>query len=554
MPTARAQEPRTQAPCNGQRISEIVVQTLPPSYGGLFARMPWLRQVSTSVHTTTSPRVISNLVLLTPGEPCSIFLRRETERLLRAQPFLADATVTAYPDGPDAVRVEVVTVDEPAVLGSVGVSASAPHLRALKAGSGNVHGRGVSAVAGWKDGGFYRDTWQVRYTNYQLFTLPVQMHLTAIRRDHGFDASGTVSYPFFTDLQPRAWRVAGGASEDLIPFRTPGRDPISLGIRRQYFDAGAVARAGAPGQLAIVGGALSMERGVPAVGPVVVTDSGLVPDSGVLAGRYRAFRSTRLNLLLGYRQVNFLRVSGFDALAGSQDVRRGVQASVSVGRGLALGGGEPDELFLSGSLYGGVGSAASFGALEIVAEGRRVESGRWESVLASGRFGLYLRPHPRHTIAGSVELSAGRRQWLPFQLALGDPRGGVRGYEHADLGGATRLVARIEERWRIGNIRGTGDLGVAAFAEAGRLWAGDAPYGETTGTMPSVGVAVLAAVPPRSRRIWRLDVAVPLDRTAGARFGVRLTNEDRTRVFWNEPNDVKRNRERSGLVGAFVVP
>jgi len=72
--------------------------------------------------------------------------------------------------------------------------------------------------------------------------------------------------------------------------------------------------------------------------------------------------------------------------------------------------------------------------------------------------------------------------------------------------------------------------------------------------MPSLGVALLAAVPRRSRRIWRLDIAFPLERKAGAQWGMRLTNEDRTRSFWNEPNDVRRNRERSGLVNAFVVP
>jgi hypothetical protein len=88
----------------------------------------------------------------------------------------------------------------------------------------------------------------------------------------------------------------------------------------------------------------------------------------------------------------------------------------------------------------------------------------------------------------------------------------------------------------------------------GKLWAGDAPYGVTTDYMPSVGVAVLAAVPRRSRRIWRLDIAFPLKREGGAQWGMRLTNEDRTRSFWNEPNDVRRNRERSGLVTAFVVP
>jgi hypothetical protein len=534
----------------------VVVQPLPPSYGGLISRTPWMHSVAMVLHMTTHPQVIENLLLLKKGEPCSLLLRLETERLLRAQPFLADASVTAYTVGKDSVRLEVVTIDEPAVLGSLSVQSGDPVLRALQFGNGNLRGRGVSALAGWRDGGFYRDTWQFRYSNFQLFSAPVQMHITALRRDHGFDAMGQVVYPFFTDLQQEAWRVAGGATEFLVPFRSPDQQPVSLGVRWQFVDAGAVVKLGEPGLLAIVGGSLSFERGAPIGQPVMVTDSGLVlvPDSGAMfRDRYDAYRSSRVNVLLGYRQVNFLRVSGFDALAGTQDVRRGVQAAFTVGRGLGLAGGSKEEMFVSGNLYGGVGSAVSFAGFEMLAEARR-KGGEWEDVLVSGRFGTYFRPHSRHTVTGSVEYSAGHGQWLPFQLALGDSRGGVRGYEDAELGGAARLVARLEERWRVGNIRGTGDLGFALFGEAGKLWAGDAPYGRTTGYMPSVGVAVLAAVPRRSRRIWRLDIAFPLKREAGAQWGMRLTNEDRTRAFWHEPNDVRRNRERSGLVTAFVVP
>lgn len=541
-------------PCRGQVISDIVVQPLPPSYGGVISRTPWMNHVVMALHMTTEPHVVENLVLLKKGEPCSLLLRIETERLLRAQPFLADASVTAYAAGPDSVRIEVVTIDEPAVLGSVGVQSGDPVFRALQFGNGNLRGRGVSALAGWRDGGFYRDTWQVRYSNFQLFEAPVQMHLTAIRQDHGYDATGQVSFPFFTDVQTIAWRVAGGASEILVPFRLAGEPAVSLGVRRQFLNAGAVARIGELGLLTILGGSISFERGTPVGIPVIVSDSGLLPDSGtVLRDRYPAFRSTRVNLLVGYRQVNFLRVSGFDALSGTQDMRRGVQASFTIGRGLSLAGGNRDEVFMSGNLYGGVGSAVSFAGVEVLAEGRRMD-GKWENGLVSGRFGTYLRPHSRHTIAGSIEYSAGRRQWVPFQLALGDPRGGVRGYEDAELGGAERLVGRLEERWRVGNIRGTGDLGFALFAEAGKLWAGDVPYGRTTEYVPSVGVAVLAAVPPRSRRIWRLDIAAPLHHSPGAQWGVRLTNEDRTRAFWNEPNDVRRSREQSALVTAFVVP
>ena len=124
--TATPEAPRTQAACNGQQITEVVVHTLSPTYGGVFSRTPWLNRMATTLHMTTQPRVVEYLVLLKAGEPCSILLRRETERLLRAQPFIADATVTAYPDGPGSVRVEVITIDEPSILGSIGISSNSP--------------------------------------------------------------------------------------------------------------------------------------------------------------------------------------------------------------------------------------------------------------------------------------------------------------------------------------------------------------------------------------------------------------------------------------------
>ena len=261
------------------------MQTLPPSYGGVFARSSTLNRLVTTLHATTLQRVVQNLVLLRAGEPCTIALRRETERLLRAQPFLADASVTAYADGPDAVRVEVVTIDETSLIGSIGVSAKDPWLHALRLGNSNIGGLGVSALAGWRDGGFYRDTWQTQYSNYQLFSDPVQMHLRAVRRDHGYDGTALVAYPFFSDLQRYAWRAAGGASEDLIPFRSEGQDPVSLGVRRRSAHAGAVVRVGAPGLLAILGGGISLERGDPDTSGAFVTIPALCPTAARRCGR-----------------------------------------------------------------------------------------------------------------------------------------------------------------------------------------------------------------------------------------------------------------------------
>lgn len=553
MEAVGAQTPRTQTQCNGQVISEVVIRSHGPSFGGVFERSPFLGRLVTSMHVVTAPTVIDNLVLLKRGQVCSPRLRRETERVLRAQPFLADANVTAFADGVDAVRVEVVTIDEPSLFGSIGVGGQSPYLRALTVGNANYRGMGIEAALGWREGYGYRDTFLGRYRNYQLFDRPYQMAVEGARRDHGADAMFAVTSPFLSDVQRSAWRFSSGASEVLIPFRSPGEARRSIGLRRLHIDLGGMLRRGEAGRFILAGASFSTERSVPSTGGVLVTDTGLVRDpSGALDDRFTTQRSTRLNLLFGASHVNFLRVTGFDALSGSQDVQRGIQAGVTIGRSLPMASSPQDELFGAFHLYGGVGAARSFAAAELFGEGRRAPGAeKWDALLVSGRLAWYLRPHSRHTLTASAEYGAGWRQRVPFQLALGDRRGGVRGYERAELGGASRLVTRLEERWRVGNIRGSGDAGIALFVDAGRVWAGDAVLGQDSDYLTSVGVGLLAAIPPGSRRTWRLDVAFPLQRDAGARWGIRVTNEDRTRLFWNEPGDVRHTRDRTATTSIF---
>ena len=214
-----------------------------------------------------------------------------------------------------------------------------------------------------------------------------------------------------------------------------------------------------------------------------------------------------------------------------------------------------ERLYASVDVYVAVGSPNSFAALQWRVEGRRADSSAlWDGFLTGGRFAWYLRPHPRHTVVTGVQWGSGWRQLSPFQLSASDRRGGIRGFEHANVGGGRRVVGRLEERWRIGSFRGTADAGVAFFTDVGRLWAGDAPLGTNSPTLASAGVGLLAAIPPRSQRMWRMDIALPLRRDYGARWEVRFTNDDRTRAFYPEPNDLRRNRERSVPATVFQWP
>jgi hypothetical protein len=110
--------------------------------------------------------------------------------------------------------------------------------------------------------------------------------------------------------------------------------------------------------------------------------------------------------------------------------------------------------------------------------------------------------------------------------------------------GAQRIVMRAEERWSWRSMGRTADLGFAFFGDAGKMWAGDVPFGVDTPVRYGVGVGLLAHLPARSRRLWRLDLAYPLSPDGDAGFEIRLSSSNLTRMFWKEPRDVSRSRER----------
>jgi hemolysin activation/secretion protein len=128
-------------------------------------------------------------------------------------------------------------------------------------------------------------------------------------------------------------------------------------------------------------------------------------------------------------------------------------------------------------------------------------------------------------------------------VLLGNWNGGVRGYGRSRAAGARLAVLRIEERRGFGGLGSVLGLGGAAFTDIGKLWADDVPFGRTTSLRPSIGAALLAAVPRRSQAHYRLDVVAPLapDRDATS-WTLRLSRVVPYQAFLRETADLARAR------------
>jgi hypothetical protein len=535
--------------CIGQRITKISIEPMGPEFGGRSASSRLVTGLVRKLHVDSRARVIREFVQLREGEVCTEIKRRETERVLRAQWFIQDARVLVYPDR-DGVQLIVATVDEVAMIASASVSGNT--LRSASLGNSNFMGRGLLFEMGWRDNGGLRDGRTLRARSAVTFGRPIQTNLTWNRFGLGDRADLELRYPFITDLQRYAFRAIVGREDDYVRFiREAGELPFQS-VTRTFGSLGGVARIGRPGALLLAGASVSYD-GEQIGEAVVVTDSGAVrfgPRLPVLPAPTQ--NATRGNLLFGGRAMRFLPVEGFDALTGVQDLRIGVQFSGQFGRPLKWEGVSTSDYFLATDFYAGYGNERSFLGTEWIFSGRKANVGGWDGRLVSGRTALYLKPTKRSTTIGSVEFTGGNDVRVPFQVPLGQSRVGVRGFRQSLDAGGSRVVLRAEQRQFVGRPWGFADLGVVGFAESGRTWAGRVPFGVTTPYRSSVGTGILFSVPPRSRRMYRADVAYALNPDLNSRrWEVRVASGNFTRTFWQDPDESRRARERSLITNLF---
>ncbi len=558
-------ELRTPVSCSGQTVSNVVVITNPPYTDRLPPSLEFARETMLLLHQNTRDDVIRRYLLLEAGDICTEFARTESERILRVQPYIVDARVRAFEEDDGTVELEVETRDEFSLFAEAQVRGVAPLIRGVMVGERNLMGRALSATLLWRHGGAYNDAIGAQIVDYQFLGRRTLANFAGVRTERGHNVLIDISRPYFTDLQRVAWRAGYGNTRDYQRLLRANDRGTGLAVQQEFADIGGLIRVGPPGRLQLVGVSLSRERDRIGTRPLLIERDGFQPDSlgddfvERYANAYREKDVVRANLLLGVRRLSFLRVEGFDALTGVQDMRLGVQGTVSIGRALPLPGIPDRDLFVRHSLYAGGGTPRSFGAVETVTEARRGDqtpsaSGAWDGVLTSGHAAWYYKPWTNQLTLTQLDWSAGWNVRVPYQLSFADPNGGMLGYARSRLAGARRAVLRVEQRWLPTPRTAVGDVGFAFFGELGKLWAGDVPYAATSPVRGTVGVGVLAAVPRRSRRLWRLDVGVPVGGDPNARFEVRISSLDRTRFFWQEPLDLARSRERAVPGSLFNWP
>ncbi|HEY0972793.1 MAG TPA: hypothetical protein VGE02_17620 [Gemmatimonadales bacterium] len=560
---AAAQEVVPVVSCDGLTVTAIEIRAEPPGVIGDEAP-GWTRPILAFAlqYSRSDADAVQPFVLLQAGSECTDERLAESERLLRSQVYLADATVRAVPDPAGGVRLLVETTDDVPLI--IGGSLRDGRPASLLYGNSNVLGRGVTVAAEWERGYAYREGFGAHFVHHHAFGGRQVAELHLVRGPLDEDYGAAIARPYVTDVQHVAWRVGYQRVEDYLDFLRTGQDALSLNVEREVYDASMLFRVGGQSRNVLLGFGASHDRSDPAAAGVVVTDSGFVDDPLAPAvGRYTLARSTRVSGTVGVRWLGFRPVDGLATPGGVQDVATGVQllgtAGYELGDELATGGGsdwlEVREPFVAADLYAGAGWSRGLTALSLSVEGQRATAGDWGDVVAAGRLGWYHRASERRTHVVSAEYAGAWKVRRPFRLTLGSWASGVRGYSGSAATGSRLAVLRLEERWTAGGLGSVAGFGAALFGDVGKLWAGDVPFGYTTDLRASLGAGLLVAVPRRSQSLYRLDLAVPLMRDADAgSWTVRVSRELPYRTIWREPGVLQRVRAARPAAGLVERP
>lgn len=553
---ARAQAtPRDLAtvPCEGRAIRAIDVNPQRPPFQGSAAYWRRFARLFGLHHATTDSAVIRRFLALRAGGPCSGFRLRESERLLRAQPYLADASVRSIAADSGGVRINVETVDEIAAIGALSLSGT--HISALEIGNENMFGNAWLLAVHGSDRPLEGRAAGFRAKDFQFLGHPYVLDAAAEEGQRTSSVRLGLGHAYLTDLQRFAWETGIAHADRSFVLVRRGRnvDDLAVRYRRLAADIGGVLRLGGSDRPILLGGVATMTRFDP-TGVFAVTDTGIAPDTA-LANRYAKVRQARIGGVGAWRALRFVTVRGFDALTGPQDVATGVQLFGEAARGVRPFGGDND-LFLQGDVLAGVAGATHYSGFHALIEARRnSERATWDGVIGSARLTSYWKPSPPSLLRLWADAAGGWRVRIPLQLQLATNERRIGGYPATQFGGR-RAGAGVEARRLLptpSRLVRRADIGVSVFAEAGRLWAGDAPYGVTTGILPSVGIGVLAAVPAGSKRVGRLDVAVPLGsvRAPNRRsIELRFSFADATGILRRESGDLSSAREQ--IVGTNI--
>ena len=539
-----SQAPDAPTACETGRISNIFVDNR--SIFDIVEGDPlnWVYRLANTLHIDTNQSFILRELLFNEDECLDPLLLEESSRILESYPFITTADVYPVAQSDGTYHVVIDTQDRWTTQFDLGVSFDQGlQLDRIDLTEANLLGRGIRAQV------FARRRREARDKGFRL----QEPRLLGTRTDANFGWGRTrtgdfleqgINYPFVGevgrvavrqvfDRRDRVFRYSAADDQDFTNVLLPYRD--------EWAEFSMAGRLGRPGNLTLLGigmtregiqfQGLSGELEVAIDGDFGNTIAASTAVHDVVASQTVGRSTTRLNMMIGQRNLRFERVRGLDALDGELNVQLGTDLGLTMGRSIDMfsvdGVPSPDDFFGRVRLFAGHDPGNSFVFAQIAAEGRRLRNGhdRWRDLIGEIDLYSYLRTDriPGQTLFLRASAAGGWSAESPFQLTLGG-RDAVRGFREEHAPGARRMLLTVEDRiffrWPWPELL---DLGLTLFADVGRVWSGGVPYVVDSGWRGTLGFGLRYAAPAGSRMGGRIDLAFPLGAAAAHHPVFRIT-------------------------------
>ena len=450
-----------------------------------------LFRLANRLHIPTQEAVIRRAILFQTGEPVSVRLIEETERLLRSNRYLYDVSIRPLALRDGVVDIEVTTRDTWSLSVGAGVGTSGGERSSnVEFSEDNLFGTGTSL--GFKRSNVVRGN-DIAYNGGGGIVVA-----------DGTRNAVSVVRPFYA-LDAR-WSAGFRASSDdrINPLYQAGE------IARQYRSTQSQAEVFGGWSNGLVEGWVRRHTvGWSASRVRYATEPGLVAPVQLPEDRRRVGPYWRYDLI----EDRIERELNRNLIGRPEFFQLGLLASLQVNwDGQALGS-DRDALRLSAAISRGFAPRAGDTLIARAAwSGELLRGGVGTQFLSVGA--QYYRPQTRYRLFyASATADWITRPGPTDQLVLGGDNG-LRGYPLRYQSGARRVLFTAEQRfytdvylWRLFR------LGGAAFVDVGRAWGGVLPNTANPGWLSDVGFG-LRVVSERSSfgTVVHIDVAFPLNR------------------------------------------
>lgn len=466
----------------------------------------WLFRAANRLHIPTREGVIRRSLLFRSGEPVSVRLIEETERLLRGNRYLYDVDIrpVALRDG--VVDLEVHTRDtwslDPGL--SAGRSGGAT-TGGFKLREYNILGTGTSIAVG-RSKDVDRTSTEFEFSNTRAFGTWASFSYAHAASSDGNRTAVSLVRPFYA-LDARWTAGASALKDDRIDSVYNAGNVVSQyrrGERREEVFGGwsAGLREGWVQRYTL---------GLRKFDDSYSVEPGLVPPVSLPASEKLVLPFARYELI----EDRFERETNRNLIGRPEFFALGLAATLELGRASATLGSERNAWLYSGSVARGFEPRPEHRLMVQALLSGEFDDGRSRRQRLGAQAQYYLPQGKRWLFYASASADHVVRPSLPDALLLGADNG-LRGYPLRYQSGTRRALFTVEERfytdlyvWQLFRVGG------AAFFDVGRAWGGDNVNTINPGWLRNAGVGLrVVSVRSAFSNVLHVDLAFPIDATS----------------------------------------